>query len=484
MKSRKCIFIIMILFCLSLSAFAQEVLKSTIDDQQSVEVTVYNSNLGLVKDIRSIALAQGEGELRFMDVAAYIMPETVRAESLNAPDAMMVLEQNYEYDLLNEKKLLDKYVGKDIKIVDYNPYQDKKEIIDAILLSNNEGQIYKIDDEIYLGYTGRKVLPEIPENLIAKPTLMWLYQNQRKKPHEIQVTYLTKNINWKADYVIALNENDTQAGLNGWVTLDNRSGTTYKDAQLKLIAGDVHRAEIPRRKSMRMEGGFDEMAVGAPQFAEQAFFEYHIYNLQRKTTIRDKQTKQVNLLEGEGIQIAKELVVQGGNHYFLNRHSPDDKKVPVEVFIKFKNSEENNLGMPLPAGVMRLYKEDSESSLQFIGEDRIQHTPKNEEIKLKVGKAFDVVVERVQTDYKRIGGRGNYVYETAWEIKIRNHKEEDVQVKLLETLPYFWRVLETSHEYQKKDAFRIQFDVPVEKDGEAVVTYRIRVNESQPSEYR
>jgi len=456
---------------LASSVLAQTVSKSTIDDQVGVEVTVYNNNLGLIKDTRNIQLPTGEGELRFMDVAANIMPVTVHAKSLNLPDDFFVLEQNYEYDLINSTKLLDKYVGKKIKIIDWNRYQDRKDTIEAELLSNNQGQIYKINDEIYLGHPGYKVLPQIPENLIAKPTLTWLYDNSSQAPHDIEVSYLTTNISWKADYVLILNEDDTKGGLSGWVTLNNNSGTAYKDAKLKLVAGEVNRAREDREyKGMvmsRMAGAREER-----QFQEKAFFEYHIYDLQRKTTIKNNQSKQVSLLTADDINIEKEFLVYGVATWYTRKYREDNPKQPVNVYIKFKNEKQNNLGMPIPAGIMRLYKEDDQKSLQFIGEDNVDHTPKDEEIKLKIGKAFDVICERVQTDYKQLTTQ---LHETEWEVTLRNHKEEDVTVGLIEPLYGNWKVVSNSHPYEKIDAFTIRFNVDVPKDGEVKVNYRIRV---------
>ena len=234
---------------------AQQVHKSTFQDQVGVEVTVYNNNLGLVKDVRETRLGKGEGELRFMDVAANIMPETVQAISLSDPNGFAVLEQNYEYDLINSKKLLDKYVGKQIKIIDRNQYQDRKDVLDATLLSNNQGQVFRIGDEIYLGHPGIRVLPKLPEDLIAKPTLTWLYSSDSDKPHKLEVSYLTNNITWKADYVVVLNKDDDKADISGWVTIDNRSGAAYRDARLKLVAGEVNRVEPPRGGCPACHGG-------------------------------------------------------------------------------------------------------------------------------------------------------------------------------------------------------------------------------------
>lgn len=444
---------------------------STVDDQVAVEVTVYNNNLGLIKDTRKVALPVGEGELRFMDVASHIMPVTVHAKSANLPDDFTVLEQNYEYDLMNADKLLDKYVGKKIKIVDWNKFQDTKQTVEATLLSNNQGQIYKINDEIYLGHPGYKVLPEIPENLIAKPTLMWVYDNKSEKAHRLEVSYLTNNINWKADYVVILSKNDKSADISGWVSLDNKSGATYRNAGLKLVAGEVHRV-----KERRYDEGVYAMELrrkaGAPQFEEKAFFEYHIYDLQRKTTIKDKQTKQVSLLEAMGARVEKELLVYGVKSYFSRLYREQNPKQTVDVYVKFKNFKENGLGMPLPAGIMRVYKEDTDGSLQFAGEDRIEHTPRGEEVRLKIGESFDVVAERIQTDYRQVTTK---LHESAWEITLRNHKEEDITIGIVEPLFGSWEVMRNSHPYRKIDAFTIRFDVNIPRDGEAKVKYMVRV---------
>jgi hypothetical protein len=271
--------------------------------------------------------------------------------------------------------------------------------------------------------------------------------------------------------VVVLNRDDSAADLSGWVTIDNKSGASYKDARLKLVAGEVHRAPEPQVNAVAV------MAERAKQYApprvkEEAFFEYHLYDFQRRTTVKNKQTKQLSLLDAQGIEVAKELVVHGVKNYLVRRYRPKTPKQPVDVYVKFVNSKENNLGIPLPAGVMRLYKNDADASQQFLGEDRIEHTPKDEKVKLKIGEAFDVIAERRQTDYKRIS---SHLHESEWEITLRNHKETDVKVGIVEPLFGNWRVMNSSHEYEKVDAFTIRFEVEVPTDGEVKVTYRARV---------
>ncbi len=466
------------LFCSLLALFLSAssvcaAMTSTVDDRSSVEVTVYNSNIGLVKDTRRLKVPQGVGELRFMDVASGILPFTVQVKSLKAAGGLTVLEQNYEYDLMDDQKLMDKYVGKTIKLMDVNYYTGKKEIVEAELLSNNGSPIYKINNEIHLGAAGYRILPQIPENLIAKPTLTWMYEAKAGGQQDVQVSYLTNGINWRADYVVVVNKDDTAADLSGWVTLDNNSGTTYKDAKLKLVAGQVNRAEP---EAYMMKGRQMQMAMAtdaaAPQFTEQSFFEYHIYDLERPTTIKDRQTKQVNLLEAAGAAVEKEYVVYGQQGYWYgNYNNGQPIKAPVNVYLKFKNAKENHLGMPLPAGTMRLYKEDAAKSLQFIGEDSLKHTPKDENVELKVGEVFDVVAERIQTDFQQ----NNRSFETEWELTLRNHKDGNVKVSLMEPVYGDWEVLSSTHHYTKADAATLRFDVDVPKNGAVKVKYRVRV---------
>ena len=478
---KMCIILGLLLTIPITNSFAN-IMKSTIDDQTGVEVTVYNSNLGLIKDVRRIDLDKGVGELRFMDVAAHIRPETVHVKSLSYPEAFSVLEQNYEYDLMDRHKLLDKFVGKDIKLLQENEYKDVSYEIEAKLLSyNNNSPIYQIGDEIYLGFNGHPILPEIPENLIAKPTLTWMYQYAGSGANDVEVSYLTNNINWKADYILVLNKADDQGDLSGWVTMDNRSGTTYQDATLKLVAGDVNRVhDAPMMKKRGMIMAAQAMDFAEEAFTEQAFFEYHIYDLQRKATLKNNQKKQISLLNASEFGVKKELRVYGNQSHYMYQYRPGTPKQKVEVYVMFENSKDNGLGMPLPKGVVRLYKKDHQDKMQFIGEDHVDHTPKDEEVSLRVGEAFDVVAERKQTNYRKIHSQR---HESSWEIKLKNRKEEDIVVTVIEPLYGSWEMMDASHEYTKTDAFTIRFDVPVKKDEEVTVRYRVQVGLKDDPKY-
>ena len=459
-----CLGIVMAAFT---SVTAGVVVNSKADQQTMVELTVYNDNFALVKDIRKVELPVGEGELNFMDVASHIMPVTVHVRSLNYPEDFTILEQTYRYDLMSPGKLLEKYVGKKVKIINWNEFQDRIDIVEAILLSTTQGEIYKIGNEIYLGYPGYKVLPEIPEDFVTEPTLKWSYKNRAEKAHKLEVSYLTTNINWKVDYVMVLNEDDTSSNISAWVTLDNKSGTTYKDAHLKLVAGKIHQVGGAREEYLMKS----LVAAEISQFEEKAFSEYHLYDLKRQTTIKNNETKQISLLRAFGVNTQKELLVYGTREYFVEPRSGRAVRQPVSVYIKFKNSRDNNLGIPLPKGVLRVYKEE-DGSLQFIGEDEIQHTPKDEEVSLKIGEAFDVVAERVQTDYREITSK---LRESEWEITIKNHKEKDVTVKIVEPLLGNWEIIKSSHPYQKVDAFTVKFEVNIPRNQEVKVVYRVRI---------
>ena len=444
-------------------------ITSTLRDQQDVAITIYNSNIGLVKDTRLIDLKPGIHELKFMDVAGKIDPTTVHIKSLINGSSLNVLEQNYEYDLLSPQKLLEKYVGQKVQLATFNNETKKEEIVEATLLSTQGGNIFQIGDKIHIGHYGRILLSKIPENLISQPTLVWMLENRLSRPQKVEASYLTSGINWKADYVTVLNKSDTLSDLTGWVTIDNRSGATYQNALLKLVAGDIHRVQ----GEMRMDYARPMAAAkeASQQFKEESFFEYHLYTLDRRTTIKDNQTKQMSLLDANQVPVKKLFIFSGHPHYYYSRYDQRTNKQKVGVFLELENTKKNNLGMPLPKGTIRVYKEDKDGSLQFVGEDRIDHTPKDEKIKIKIGEAFDVVGERVQTDYKHLGWN---LYEVAFEVSLRNHKKEDIKVLVEEPIPGDWEMLSNTHSYEKLSAHLIRFNVPVEKDKEVKVKYRIR----------
>jgi hypothetical protein len=468
-----------VLYCLlPIPALAQSSLTTTARDRRSVNVTVYNSNLGLVRETRSLALPAGHVALRFADVAAQIRPETVHLASLTAADSLRILEQNYQYDLLNPSKLMDKYVGREVTLV-LRRFENNTEVltpVQATLLSNNAGQVWRINGQIVINPTNivETRFPDLPQNLVATPTLVWDVESGAGGTQTVEASYLTGGMTWKADYVLVVNADDTRGDVQGWVTLTNQSGVGFEDAQLQLVAGDVNRVkdEDQRREElMAPRGSLADQA--AAQFQEQSFFEYHLYTLQRPTSVREQETKQVSLLEASAFAVTKEFVVNGQSYYYRSYNNPGQAiKDKVGVFVQFRNSQANRLGMPLPAGTIRLYKKEDRGGQQFIGEDHIDHTPKDEDVRVKVGDAFDIVAERKQTDYKKIADN---VYEYAYEIALRNHKQSGVTVIVNEPIGGDWEMLSSSYSAQKTAAFAARFEVPVAKDGESRLTYRVRV---------
>src|SRR5256886_7706805 len=440
------LFTALLLGTVATATFAQTSEQTTTArDRQSVNITVYNSNLGLVRETRKLSLPSGRIALRFADVTAQIRPETVHLASLTAPAALRILEQNYQYDLMNPAKLLDKFVGREITLVlrRYSNNTESFESVQATLLANNGGQVWRINGQIVINPTNIADMrfPDLPKNLVATPTLVWDLDNNETGPQNIEASYLTSGMNWRADYVLLVNADDTKGDLQGWVTLTNASGASFDDARLQLVAGDVNRVSEQRNAAV---AGFmvKSGAVEEAQFKEQGFFEYHMYTLQRPTTIRDNETKQVSLLEAAGFEVKKEFVLNGQRYYYTGYNNPGQAiKEKVGVFVQFRNAQTNKLGMPLPAGTIRLYKKDDKGNQQFIGEDRIDHKPKDEDVRVKVGDAFDIVAERKQTDYKVIARN---VYEYAYEIKIRNHKDGPVNVIVNEPIGGDWQTISST----------------------------------------
>lgn len=450
---------------------------TTSQDQQDLSVTIYNSNIGLVRDVRRINLQSGLSELKFMDVAAQINPATVHIKSLTSPNQFSVQEQNYEYDLLNPQKLLDKYVGLEVTLVRLFSENNTtvERTVKARLLSNNNGQpVWQVNNEVVTGmHADRYIFPQLPENLIAQPTLVWRLENAGSRSQTLEASYLTGGITWKADYVLNLSADEKSADLNGWVTIDNRSGASYKNAGLQLVAGELNRVQEMKTAVMEMRAKSVRKEAAAPQFGEESLFEYHLYSLDRKTTLKENQTKQISLLSGSGITVRKEYVVNGQDFYYHNRQSPGTPlKDQVETFIELKNSKENNLGLPLPEGVLRVYKADTRGGQQLIGEDQIDHTPKDETVRLKLGNAFDIVAERNQTDFQVISDR---VFELGFVVTLRNRKDQPITVVVNEPIGGDWRMLQSAFEHEKTAAFAARFKVPVDKNAEAKLAYRVRV---------
>jgi hypothetical protein len=457
----------------AVSAATQQ--STTLADQADLAVTVYNSDIALVRDVRNLRLPGGTFDLQFMDIAATVNPATVHFRSLTQPAALGVLEQNYEYDLLEPEKLLRKYVGREVTLVRVR--QDggssREEEVRARLLSYNNGPVWQIGKEIVTGLHADHIrFPELPGNLHSRPTLIWTLQNDGSATHRVEASYLAAKLAWNADYVLTVGRDDRTADLDGWVTLTNGSGTAFNNAKLQLVAGDLNRVRQALERRMDADS-LSSRAAAAPQMAQEAFSDYHLYTLGRRTTINNNETKQVSMLSGTGVPTLKRYVVNGQAYYYRNPHFPGAPiKDVVQVFYQFRNEQKGGLGMPMPAGTIRVYQADSKDGVHFVGEDRIGHTPKDETINIKIGNAFDVVCERKQTDFRKIAAN---VYELEYEITLRNHKGTAVDVEVNEPIGGTWDMLRSSHKWTKTAAWALQFEVPVAAEGSAVLKYRVRV---------
>jgi hypothetical protein len=465
-------------FCtLSAAHAAVQEKPSTLADQQSVAVTIYNENLALIKDVRRIALASGDNRLALREVSAQMRPETALLRSLSHAGALRLIEQNFDFDLLTPAKLLEKYVGREVRIVKTHPQTGAESIETATVLAANNGVVLKIGDRIETGLPGRIVYDRVPANLRDRPTLVSELSSSRAGIQTVELSYLSGGLAWKADYVAELNANDDALDLNGWVTLTNRSGTSYPDARLQLVAGDVNR--VKNEMALAAKGGAMRAVPEsrAADMAEESLFEYHLYTLQRPTTIRNNQTKQVALLSGTGVPVHKELVLQGNDYYYRSSVGHLGQKMKVGVFVQFENREASRLGLPMPKGIVRVYKKDRAGNAQFVGEDRIDHTPKNERVRLKLGEAFDVTADKKQTDFKRRDtfSPWSYVHESAYEIVLRNAKPEAVTVVVREPVPGDWKMLEETQPHRKVAAGTAEWHIRVPAEGHATLRYRVLV---------
>ena len=394
---------------------------------------------------------------------------------MTAPASLRILEQNYQYDLLNPAKLLDKFVGREVTLVlrRYQNNTESFEPVQATLLSNKGGQVWRINGQIVINPSNISEIrfPDLPKNLVAVPTLIWDVENRETAAQNVEASYLTAGMNWRSDYVLLVNADDTKGDLQGWVTLTNGSGASFEDARLQLVAGDVNRVSDARDSLLAGAMARKEMATES-EFKEQGFFEYHLYTLQRPTTINNNETKQVSLLEAAGFNVTKEFVLNGQRYYYSGYNNPGAAiKEKVGVFIQFRNSQLNKLGMPLPAGTIRLYKRDDKGAQQFIGENKIDHTPKDEDVRVKVGDAFDIVAERKQVDYKVIVS--GHLFEYAYEIKIRNHKEGPITVVVNEPIGGDWEIVASTFEAKKTRPSQ-PFNHSCPKDGSCNLSYRVQ----------
>jgi hypothetical protein len=451
--------------------------RSTLSDQQAVAVTIYNQDLALVKDTRKVNLKTGLNALALRDVSAQMRPETALLRSINAPGSLNLLEQNFDFDLLTPQKMLEKYVGKTVSIIKTNPATGAETTEQATVLSANNGVVLKIGNRIETGIPGRIVYDDVPENLRDRPTLVTQINNKGATDQTVELSYLTGGLGWKADYVAELNDKENMLDLSGWVTLTNKSSASYKNAKLQLVAGDVNRVQEqmhPMVKAMRMES---MVADASAPMQEEGLLEYHLYTLDRPTNIMEAQTKQVALLSASSVPARKELVLKGADYYYMGQYGEIGTKMKVGVFVEFDNKEASKLGMPLPKGTLRVYKKDSKGNAQFVGEDNIDHTPKNETVRLKLGDAFDVTADKKQTEFKVLPNpqKGHSAFESAYELTLKNAKKEKVTVTVQEPIGGDWKIVSESAPHTKANSHLAVWKIEIPAEGSTTLTYRAQV---------
>ena len=424
--------------------------------EREIRLTVYNDNLGLVSEQRDIETTKGDGTVEIVDVPALIDPTSVHLNP--RAGGLQVLEQNFQYDLAGPDRILDRFLDQDIELI-----LKEGEVKSGRLLSYQGGSIVlqSADGAVSLVPRAEVVdlrLPELPQGLRTRPTLVWRLQADKSGKTPVELSYLTEGMRWHAEYVAVSNEKDTEIELSAWVSLENNSGATFPNAKLQLIAGDVQRVQPPRPGRDMMVRATAMMEKD--MVSEESFFEYHLYTVERRTTIADRETKQIALFPSTSAPVTK-----------IYEYNGQRDATKVSVVLETENREDRGLGMPLPAGKIRAYKKDSRGQLQFIGEDAIDHTPKNEKVRLRVGKAFDVVGERTELSQKKISDR---VWEQEIEIKLRNRKEEAIDVLVEENLWGDWEIIQSTFASTKKDAQTAEFRIPVKADTEAVLRFTVR----------
>lgn len=429
------------------------------ETKKTTALTIYNDNLGVISQTFPLSLKSGKNEIRVTDVAALIDPTSVSFQSLSSPEKLGILEQNYQYDLVSPSKLLERYIDESIRVFTVNGKLYSGKLLsfngsDIAILSETGINLLKLDQNIQ-----NIEFPSLPDGLITKPTLVWLLQNEGDKNQNCRLSYMTGGLSWHAEYTAVLDNSEKSIDLGSWVSIDNNSGATYQDASLKLIAGTINRAVTLQKNEFMTRAG-----APAPeaQFQEKSFFEYHLYTLARPSTVRDREQKQITLFPNTDVKIKK---------IYVYEESKQQKNVMVNL--EFDNSKSSGLGMALPAGKIRVFKKDDDGTSQFIGEDTIDHTPKDEPVRLNIGNAFDIAVEKAQKSMTRVTDR---IMEYTYEIKIRNHKKDKIEVLVLEHFYNEWSILKTSVNFLKKDSRTAEFKVPVSPDNEAVLLYTVRVS--------
>lgn len=448
--------------------------------QSGVSLTIYNQGTALVQDRRTFELQAGISTLDFTDVAATIDPTSVSFKSLSDPAGTIVLEQNYVYDLVDSAALLRRYLDEQIQVTTEDGTVYAGQLLSGrgseIILRQDDGQVAVVRLD-----KARDVrFPALPEGLITRPTLRWLLQSAGGA-QQVELTYLAGGMNWSADYIVLLANGGGSLDLNGWVTLTNTSGTSYADAQVKLVAGDVNRLPEARAVGELQEDmAMPTAAASAPQVEQRDIFEYKLYEIQRPVTVANNETKQVEFVTSAGVPATTFYVYDASGPFYgyygpvTDQYYGQSSITTVQNWLEFSTGEDGGANADLPAGRIRVYQEDVDGAALLIGENTLDHTPKGEKVQLLLGNAFDLVGERTQTSFQFLARN---VIEETYEIKLRNRKENQaVEIRVPERLFRWsnWEVLVASEAYTRLNAWTIEFRATVEPGQEKVITYTVR----------
>ncbi len=472
---------------------AQETIVSTSASTKDCAITVYNDGFALIREQRELQLKKGVNLVRYENVAARIIPSSLSIRSVNNPDALQIREQNYQYDLLNPLSILNKSVGKTIRFR-REGMNGQPEIVEGTLL-NPPSSIVSVDDngnakmtstyndlvirtkdgKVILNPRGEAMLDEVPSGLIPFPSMLWTVESSKSINHETEVSYISEGISWKADYVVNISSVDKKLDLDAWVTVDNKSGTSFKNSQLQLVAGVVKRVQEPVESAGYADLRWTMAANKAPAISQENFFEYHLYTLESKTTIADNEIKQIQLFSKKDVSMKRKLVIDASmNQFYADAESKDfgpGEEKRATIIVEFPNSKSNNLGLALPKGIMRLYKRDSKGTLQFIGEDALAHTAEDEVVKLNIGEAFDINATVKQVSYKKLSEHSN---EMRFEVQVRNHKDSDVEIVVRQAQNNDWEIVSATEPALKSGAHTLEFNLNLKKGETKTVSYTIR----------
>lgn len=465
----------------AMTAHAQPVV-STPESRETLSLTVYNGGFALVREVRTIPLRRGTLAVRFEGVPSRIDPTSLSLASLSSPGAVSVREQNYQYNLISTQSVLDASVGQRIRLVRLIGSQTIAE--EGTLISQpGQGRIVRLDDgRVLIDPEGTIELTGLPDGLLSRPSLLWQLESAVDGPQRLEARYLTEGISWKADYVAVVNEAETGLDLTGWVTLENQSGASYRQAALQLVAGDVRRVQPQRSREVETSGAFYDAVAVASAPTEEAFFEYHLYTFPTPTDIAERETKQMELLSAQGVGTSRRLIIDATGQYFPfyrpARPGETGEERSAAVVMTVANTEANHMGMPLPQGTVRVYKADARGALQFLGEDRIEHTARGETLRLYVGDAFDVVGTRREVEARQISPRER---ETTVEIEVRNRKTTAADVDVVErAFSGDWRIVSATIDGrdvqpERLDARTAQWSVRIGAGETATVRYTARM---------